>query len=47
VPVGSSCSVSVVFKPTFTGSKSASLTVTPGGGIPVQSAVLTGTGTWR
>ncbi len=47
VPVGGGCSVSVVFKPTSTGNKSANLTVTPGNGIAAKSAVLTGTGTWR
>jgi len=45
VAVGASCSVSVVFKPTTTGAKSAALQVTPGGGAAVKSVALTGTGT--
>jgi hypothetical protein len=44
VAVGGSCSVSVVFKPTSTGSKSAILRVTPGGGAAVKSVSLSGTG---
>jgi hypothetical protein len=44
VPVGGSCSVSVVFNPTTTGIKSASLKVTPGGGAAAKSVALSGTG---
>jgi hypothetical protein len=44
VTVGSTCTISVVFKPTSTGSKAASLRVTPGGGAATQSVSLTGTG---
>ena len=44
VPVASSCTVSVVFKPTGTGSKSASLKITPGGGASAKSVSLSGTG---
>jgi hypothetical protein len=44
VLVGGSCTVSVVFKPTTTGTKSASLKVTPGGGAAAQSVALSGTG---
>jgi hypothetical protein len=45
VAVGGSCKVSVVFKPTSTGSKSAALIVTPGGGAAPKSVPLSGTGT--
>ena len=40
----SSCFVDVAFKPTSAGSKSATLTVTPGGGAAAKSATLKGTG---
>ena len=44
VAVGGSCTVSVVFKPTSTGAKSATLQVTPGGGAALKSVALSGTG---
>jgi hypothetical protein len=44
VAVGGSCRVSVVFKPTSRGNKSATLVVTPGGGASRKSVALTGTG---
>ena len=40
----SSCFVDVAFKPTSAGSKSATLTVTPGGGATAKSVTLKGTG---
>ena len=40
----SSCFVDVAFKPTSAGSKSATLTVTPGGGAAAKSATLKGSG---
>jgi len=43
--VGAQCTVAVYFKPTSTGSKSATLKVTPGGGAAVKTVALTGTGT--
>ena len=42
--VGGQCTVSVKFKPTSTGSKSATLKVTPGGGATFKSVALSGTG---
>jgi hypothetical protein len=45
VAVGGSCTVSVLFKPTTTGAKSAILLVTPGGGAAPRSVPLSGTGT--
>jgi hypothetical protein len=42
--VGASCTVLVYFKPTSTGSKSATLQITPGGGAALQTAVLSGNG---
>ena len=45
VAVGAQCTVTVYFKPTSTGSKSATLKVTPGGGAAVKTVALTGTGT--
>ena len=45
VAVGGKCTVSVKFKPTSTGSKSATLVVTPGGGVAAKSVALYGTGT--
>jgi hypothetical protein len=44
VAVGGSCTVSVVFKPTWTGAKSATLQITPGGGAALKSVSLSGTG---
>jgi Abnormal spindle-like microcephaly-assoc'd, ASPM-SPD-2-Hydin len=44
VAVGGSCTVSVVFKPTSTGAKSAILRVTPGGGAAPKSVSLSGRG---
>ncbi|MDH4023522.1 MAG: choice-of-anchor D domain-containing protein [Gammaproteobacteria bacterium] len=44
VPVGGSCSVSVKFKPTSTGLKSASLKVAAGGGASAQYVALSGNG---
>ena len=43
--VGAQCTAAVYFKPTSTGSKSATLKVTPGGGAAVKTVALTGTGT--
>jgi hypothetical protein len=45
VAVGGSCTINVVFKPTSLGNKSATLIVTPGGGVSAKSVQLTGTGT--
>ena len=42
---GASCTVSIVFKPTSKGLKSATLVVTPGGGAAPKSVALSGTGT--
>jgi Gametolysin peptidase M11 len=44
VAVGGNCRVSVVFKPTSTGAKSAVLRVTPGGGAAAKSVSLSGRG---
>jgi hypothetical protein len=44
LPVGASCSASVKFKPTSTGSKSAVLKVSSGGGAPATSIALSGNG---
>lgn len=44
VPVGGSCTVRVVFKPTSTGAKSAILRVTPGGGAAPKSVSVSGRG---
>lgn len=44
VAIGGSCTVSVVFKPAWTGAKSATLQVTPGGGAALKSVALSGTG---
>ena len=44
VPVGSNCTVNVVFKPTSTGSKVATLNVIGGSGAGTQTVSLTGTG---
>jgi hypothetical protein len=43
--VGTNCSVSVTFKPTATGARSASLTITDNAANSPQSVSLTGTGT--
>ena len=43
--VGGKCTISVKFKPTSTGSKSAILKVTPGGGASAKTVALSGTGT--
>jgi hypothetical protein len=45
VAVGSTCTISVVFKPMSAGSKSAALRVDAGGGANTQTVALTGTGT--
>jgi hypothetical protein len=45
VSVGGKCTISVTFKPTSTGSKSANLRVRPGGGASVKTVALSGTGT--
>ena len=45
VLVGESCTASVTFSPTWKGSKSASLKITPGGGAAAKSVALTGNGT--
>jgi trimeric autotransporter adhesin len=44
IPAGSGCSIAVIFLPTSTGAKSATLTINLGGGAGVQSASLSGTG---
>ena len=44
VAVGASCTISVVFKPTATGSKTATLNVNAGGGAGTQTVALSGTG---
>lgn len=44
VPVGTSCTVSVKFKPASSGAKSASLQVSATGGAPAKSVTLAGTG---
>ncbi|MGA2191129.1 MAG: choice-of-anchor D domain-containing protein [Steroidobacteraceae bacterium] len=44
VEAGASCTIRVVFKPTATGSKAATLKVDPGGGAGPQSIALSGTG---
>lgn len=43
--VGGTCKVSVKFKPTSIGAKSAGLRITPGGGASIATIALTGTGT--
>jgi len=42
---GAKCTVTVRFKPTSKGAKSATLRVTPSGGLPVKTVTLSGTGT--
>jgi lysophospholipase L1-like esterase len=44
VGVGAACTISVVFKPTSTGSKTATLHVNAGSGAGTQTVVLSGTG---
>ncbi len=44
VSAGGKCTVSVRFKPTSTGSKSATLKVAPGGGASAKTVSLSGTG---
>jgi hypothetical protein len=43
IAVGTTCELGVSFKPTATGNKSASLTITGGGGAAVNTIALTGT----
>jgi VCBS repeat protein/centrosomal CEP192-like protein/ASPM-SPD-2-Hydin domain-containing protein len=45
VTAGANCSISVTFKPTATGARSASLTITDNASGSPQSVALTGTGT--
>jgi hypothetical protein len=42
---GAACTISVTFKPTSSGSKSAKITITPGGGASKKTVSLSGTGT--
>lgn len=42
--VAATCTVSVTFRPTSTGAKSATLVLTPGAGAAVKSVALSGTG---
>ncbi len=44
VAVGVTCTINVVFTPTTTGAKTATVKVTAGGGAAAQSATLSGTG---
>ncbi len=44
IAVGASCNLGVSFKPTTTGNKTASLTITGGNGAAVTTVALTGTG---
>ena len=44
VPVGGTCTATVVFKPNSTGTKSAALTIALGGGATKLTVVLSGTG---
>ncbi|MGO8856993.1 MAG: choice-of-anchor D domain-containing protein, partial [Steroidobacteraceae bacterium] len=44
VAVGTTCTISVVFKPTWTGSIQATLNVNAGAGAGTQTVALTGTG---
>jgi hypothetical protein len=45
LPVGSSCASTVVFRPSFEGQHTATLTIWAKGGAPEQTVALTGTGT--
>ena len=45
IPIGESCTVGVAFDPTSTGSKTAVLRITAGGGAAARSVTLSGTGT--
>jgi hypothetical protein len=45
VVIGGNCTIRVVFKPTSTGSKTATLNVNAGGGAGTQAVALSGTGT--
>jgi hypothetical protein len=45
VAIGATCTISVVFKPTSTGTKMATLNVNAGGGAGTQTVALSGTGT--
>jgi streptogramin lyase len=44
VAASATCTINVVFKPTSTGTKSATVRVTPGGGASTQSVTANGTG---
>ena len=44
VPVSSNCTITILFKPTSTGTKTASITVTTGGGAGTKSVALSGAG---
>jgi hypothetical protein len=44
VAVGGTCTVDVVFKPIYKGSKSAELKIRPGGGASAKTVALSGTG---
>jgi hypothetical protein len=44
IAIGGSCTINAVFKPTTTGSKSATVSVNTGEGAGTQSVTLTGTG---
>jgi hypothetical protein len=45
VAASATCTISVVFHPTSTGAKAATLKVTPGAGVSAQTTALSGTGT--
>lgn len=44
VPLGSTCTITVTFKPTSTGAKTANVTVTAGSGAGTKTVSLSGTG---